>query len=137
MLQLLLLVLLQLLLLLLLLLLLMLLLQLLLPLLLQQVLLLLFLFLLLSLLVLFLLPLLLHGLLLLLLDGTEPSGPRCPPLDSRDLGPFVYDAVAHRRRAIPRFITNSDWVAHSPKLGRLGGSLLVSRALHPIMTGGW
>ena len=111
--------------------------QLLLPLLSQQALLLLFLFLLLFLLLLFLLSLLLHGLLiLLLLGGIEPSLPQCPPLDSRDLGPFVGKTVARRRRAFPRLITNSDWVTLSSMLGRLGGSFLILEAWHLRSTKG-
>jgi hypothetical protein len=75
------------------------------------------LFTLLFLLLFFLPPLLLILLLLLLLDGTEPRRPQRPPHDSRDLGPFVYDAVACRSRAIPKIITDSGRVALSPSLG--------------------
>jgi hypothetical protein len=89
------------------------------------------------LLLLFLPPLLLLVLLLLLLDSMYPSGPLRPPLDSRDLGPFVYDLVTRRSWAIPGLTTDSDRVALFAKLGRLGGSLVGLRTRHAIVTGGW
>ena len=81
-----------------------------------------------TLLSLFLLPPLLLLLLVLpllrFLDRMEPNGPWCPSLDLRGLDPLVRDMSASRIRTAPGLITNSDGVAHSPRLGRLGGSLL-------------
>ena len=83
--------------------------------------------LLLLLLFLFLPPLFLLILLLfLLLDDMEPSGQQRPPLDLRGLDPLD-----------PRFITNSDWVALSPQIRRLGGSLLTLGARRFALARGW
>ena len=62
--------------------------------------------------------------LLCFLNRMEPNGPWRPSLDLRGLNPLVHDTSASRARAVPGLITNSDGVTHSPRLGRLGGSLL-------------
>lgn len=61
--------------------------------------------------------------LLLLLDGMKPNGPRHPPLETGSLGPLVRGMIACRVRTAPRFITNSDRVALTSRLGQLGGSI--------------
>jgi len=91
---------------------------------------------LLLLLFLFLPPLVLLILLLLLLNDTELSGPRRPPLDLRGLDPLVCGTIVRRTWAILGFITNSDWVALSPQLGRLRGSLLTFGARRFALTRG-
>jgi len=80
--------------------------------------------------------LLLVLLLLLFVNGMEPNGPWRPPHNLGGLDALVRDAIARQTWAVPGFITNSDWVALSPQLGRLGGSLLTFGASRFTLTRG-
>ena len=81
-------------------------------------------------------PPLLLDLFILLLDGLEPDGPWCPSLDLRGPDPLAHNTNACRARAVLGLIPNSDGVAHSPRLGRLGGSLLTMGTRHLALSRG-
>jgi len=60
-----------------------------------------------------------------LLDGVEPDEPRRPFRDRRGLDLFIRGAGILREQIATGPVADGDWVSHSPKLGRLGGSLLI------------
>ena len=62
-----------------------------------------------------------------LLDEVEPDGPRCPLRDRGSLDLLIHGAGVLRESIATGPITNSDRIPHAPRLGRLGGSLLLLR----------
>ena len=77
-----------------------------------------------------LLPALFLFLLPLLFDGVEPDGPRRPLCDGRSLDLLIYGVGILRGPITAGPIANGNGIPHAPRLGRLGGSLLLLSARH-------
>jgi len=68
-----------------------------------------------------------------LLDGVEPDGPRRPLRDRGGLDLLIHGAGILREPITAEPIANGNGIPHAPRLGRLGGSLLLlsARCLDP------